>query len=336
MITVPLNSVTSVYEVFDSIQENTILDGAAPLYQLALSLGSLLCCLYLVSISSRILKGAGEWRPWDIIKPIVILLLIENFNLVVGAVDGTIGVVCKGIAGYTADQMDWDVIDGFASTYDKWAAMETQAEDDELVDSAESAADDESNGGLFGISFDIRGWLDDAEEWIFNKLKTFIGVTQSSFQWILAQSVATLAEWIGYIILIFAKIYLLVLAFIGPFVFSLSVIPTFQNGIGQWFARYIQISFWYPILQIINLVYMKFVSHIPDMIAQADTLDGLLAQSSFASIIFLLSSVAVIFMYFSVPKVAAWLIQSTGTNNAHSNAGRAASTAVAAAAKAVI
>lgn len=335
MLTVPLNSVTSVYEIFDSIQEKTIIDGSAPLYQLALSLGSLFCCLYLVSISTRILKGSGEWRPWDIIKPIVILLLIENFNLVVGAVDGSIGVVCKGIAGYTSDQMDWDIIDGFSTTYDKWAAMESQPEDDLIAD-AESAADDESNGGLFGISFDIKKWLDDAEEWIFNKIKTFIGVTQSSFQWILAQAIATLAEWIGYIILIFAKIYLLVLAFIGPFVFSLSIIPTFQNGVGQWLARYIQISFWYPILQIINLVYVKFVSHIPDMIAEADTMDGLLAQSTFASLIFLLSSIAVIFMYFSVPKVAAWLIQSTGTNNAHSNAGRAASAAVAAAAKAVI
>ena len=39
---------------------------------------------------------------------------------------------------------------------------------------------------------------------------------------------------------------------------------------------------------------------------------------------------------FSVPKVAAWLIQSTGSNNAHNNAGRAASAAVATVAKAVV
>ena len=81
---------------------------------------------------------------------------------------------------------------------------------------------------------------------------------------------------------------------------------------------------------------MKFVVHIPDMIAQADTLDALFAQSQFASLIFLLASIAVIFMYFSVPKVAAWLIQSTGANNAHNNASRAASTTVATVAKTVI
>ena len=231
--------------------------------------------------------------------------------------------------------MDWDIIDGFSTTYDKWITAADVKEDDLLAD-AETSADEDSNGGLFGGMINVRKWLEEAEEWAFEKIKAFVGITQSSFQWILAQCIATLAEWIGFIILIFAKIYLLVLTFIGPFGFSLSIIPTFQNGVGQWAARYIQISFWYPILQVINLVYMKFVVHIPDMIAQADTLDALFAQSQFASLIFLLASIAVIFMYFSVPKVAAWLIQSTGANNAHNNASRAASTTVATVAKTVI
>lgn len=335
MMILPLSSVTTAYDIFDEIQQKTILDGSAPLYHLALSLGCIFCCMHFVTLSTKVFRGSNQWRPWDIVKPLVLLLLIQNFNLVVGAVDGTIGVVCKGIAGYTADQMDWDIIDGFSTTYDKWITAADVKEDDLLAD-AETSADEDSNGGLFGGMINVRKWLEEAEEWAFEKIKAFVGITQSSFQWILAQCIATLAEWIGFIILIFAKIYLLVLTFIGPFVFSLSIIPTFQNGVGQWAARYIQISFWYPILQVINLVYMKFVVHIPDMIAQADTLDALFAQSQFASLIFLLASIAVIFMYFSVPKVAAWLIQSTGANNAHNNASRAASTTVATVAKTVI
>ena len=55
-----------------------------------------------------------------------------------------------------------------------------------------------------------------------------------------------------------------------------------------------------------------------------------------STLLLLFVSIAVIFMYFSVPKVAAWLIQSTGSNNAHNNAGRAASAAVATVAKAVV
>ena len=178
--------------------------------------------------------------------------------------------------------------------------------------------------------------LDSVKDWCFDSLKAFFGITASLGYSLLAQLVATLAEWIGYIILIFSKIYLLVLAFIGPFVFSISIIPTFHQGIGQWVARYIQISFWYPILQIINLVYTQFVSHIPDMMAGAESMDTLMAMNTMSTLLLLFVSIAVIFMYFSVPKVAAWLIQSTGSNNAHNNAGRAASAAVATVAKAVV
>ena len=72
------------------------------------------------------------------------------------------------------------------------------------------------------------------------------------------------------------------------------------------------------------------------MMAGAESMDTLMAMNTMSTLLLLFVSIAVIFMYFSVPKVAAWLIQSTGSNNAHNNAGRAASTAAATVAKAVI
>lgn len=327
------NSATRAYEIFDAIQDGVILSGNSALYHLALALGSVFCCAYLVFLSGKIFKGPMYWQPWDVIKPIVVLLLIENFTLVVGAVDGTVGVVCKGIAGYTEDQIHWDIIDGFEDTLDEWRSDNGTVLSD-LEMNAEMAADDDSNGGLFGI--DIGKWLDKAKDWMFEQVKDFFGITTSFFHGLIAQVIATVAEWIGYIVLLFSRIYLLVLTFIGPFVFAISVIPTFQNGMGQWLARYIQISFWYPILQIINLVYLKFVEQIPQLIRGASNMDELMAANTCSSLIYTLATVAVIFMYFSVPKIAAWLIQSTGTNNAHSNAGKAATAAVATVAKAAI
>ena len=333
MTVLSLNSATRAYEIFDSIQEGVIFSGNSALYQLAVSLGALLCCVYLVAVSGKIFRGSGAWTPWDIFRPFVILLLIQNFSLVVSAVDGTVGVVCKGIAGYTEDQVSWDLVDDFEKTFDEWRSdNETSLED--ISAAAETEADDDSDGGLFG--FDVGKTLRKVRDWAFEQVKDFFGITTSYFSGLLAQVIATVAEWIGFVVLLFSRIYLLVLAFLGPFVFSIAIIPSFHGGVGQWFARYIQISFWYPILQIINLVYLKFVEQIPELIRSADTMDGLMAANTCSSLIYILATVAVIFMYFSVPKVAAWLIQSTGTNNAHNNAGKAAGTAAAAAAKAII
>ena len=332
---VALSITTSVYDVTDEIQRQTILGGSSEFYHLACALGALLCAVYLVQLSAKVLSGSGAWRPWDIVKPVVILLLVQNFNLVTGVVDGTIGVVCKGIAGYTSESYSWDVIDNFRRELDEWTPEDEVLAEQQLQDSAEDDADGET--GFLGVNWPKVGTiLDSVKDWCFDTLKAFFGITASLGYSLLAQLVATLAEWIGYIILIFSKIYLLVLAFIGPFVFAISIIPTFHQGIGQWVARYIQISFWYPILQIINLVYTQFVSHIPDMMAGAESMDTLMAMNTMSTLLLLFVSIAVIFMYFSVPKVAAWLIQSTGSNNAHNNAGRAASAAVATVAKAVV
>lgn len=329
-----LNVTTSVYDVLDSIQRKTILSGSSEFFHLAAALGALFCTAYLVFISSKILSGTGAWRPWDILKPLVILSCIECFSLVTGTIDGTIGVVCKGIAGYTEDSFSWELVDQFSDTIDEWRPEGDALTEQELQDAAEADADDT---GFLGISLpSIADMLESIKDWCFDTFKAFLGIKASFGYSLLAQCVATLAEWLGYIILIFSKIYLLVLAFIGPFVFAISIIPTFQQGIGQWLARYIQISFWYPILQVINLVYTQFVSHIPDMISSADDLDSLMAMNTMSTMLLLFVSIAVIFMYFSVPKVAAWLIQSSGSNNAHSNAGRAGAAAAATAAKALI
>ena len=330
-----LSITTTVYDIMDDIQRKTILSGGSEFYHLACALGSLFCAAYLVYISGRILQGGYSWRPWDILKPVVILLLIQNFGLVTGVVDGTIGTVCKGIAAYTGESYSWDLVDNFRKEMDEWTPEDPQMLEQDLQDSAEADADGE--GGFLGISLPkVEEMLEQVKKWLFDSFKAFLGINASFGYSLLAQCIATLAEWLGYIILIFSKIYLLVLAFIGPFVFSISIIPTFHQGIGQWVARYIQISFWYPILQVINLVYTQFVSHIPDMIASAQDLDTLMTMNTMSSLLLLFVSIAVICMYFAIPKVAAWLIQSTGSNNAHGNAGRAATTAVATVAKAAL
>lgn len=330
-----LNITTSLYDIMDDLQRKTILGGSSEYYHLACALGALLCAVYLVQISAKILSGSGGgWTPWDLLKPIVILVAIENFSVVTGVIDGTIGVVCRGIAGYTEDSFRWQVIDDFVDSIDTWNAGTDILSEEQLQEQAESKADE---SGFLGISLPgITDILEKIRDFLFDSVKTFFGVGASFGYSLIAKCIATIAEWIGYVVFIFSKIYLLVLTFIGPFSFAISIIPTFQRGVGQWVARYIQISFWYPILQVINLVYTQLVSHIPDLIAGAEDLDSLLAMETLSSLLLIFISVAVILMYFSVPKVASWLIQSTGANHVHSNVSRAGTVAMSAVTKGAV
>ena len=60
---VTLSITTSVYDVMDEIQRQTILGGSSEFYHLACALGALLCAVYLVQLSAKVLSGSGAWRP---------------------------------------------------------------------------------------------------------------------------------------------------------------------------------------------------------------------------------------------------------------------------------
>ena len=49
---VTLSITTSVYDVMDEIQRQTILGGSSEFYHLACALGALLCAVYLVQLSA--------------------------------------------------------------------------------------------------------------------------------------------------------------------------------------------------------------------------------------------------------------------------------------------
>lgn len=106
---------------------------------------------------------------------------------------------------------------------------------------------------------------------------------------------------------------LTVLAIIGPIAFGISVFDGFQHTLTSWIARYINIYLWLPVANIfgaiIGTVQQKMIDIDIRQIGQSG--DTFFSSHDAAYIVFLIIGIV---GYFSVPSVAAYIIQAGGQN----------------------
>ena len=105
--------------------------------------------------------------------------------------------------------------------------------------------------------------------------------------------------------------YLMVNSLLGPFVMALAILPGFETGLKNWIARYIQIAMWIPIGYFILYINLQVGNAFCTLAASGEV--GL-AMDWFMIALQIVSLISVA----SVPKMAAWVIESTGANDAHS------------------
>ena len=105
--------------------------------------------------------------------------------------------------------------------------------------------------------------------------------------------------------------YLTILTLLGPFAFALAIIPSFSHSIASWVARYVQVAFWIPVGQLVMYINVYLVNNLMDAFGQA-------YQLGQQWVIVAMSIVAILNIS-AVPKISAYIIESTGANDAHSS-----------------
>ena len=127
---------------------------------------------------------------------------------------------------------------------------------------------------------------------------------------ILSALLSIIVKLVQYILLAVSSIYLIILGLIGPFVFALSLMPTFGNNIGVWVARYIQISFWCPMAALIDFVNFK----LKDAMMTAFWTAPNAAQLGFPLHMIVMDLVTLICLL-AVPQMASWIISGSGASD---------------------
>jgi hypothetical protein len=110
---------------------------------------------------------------------------------------------------------------------------------------------------------------------------------------------------------ILCNTYLMMNSLLGPFIMALAILPGYETGLKNWIARYIQIAMWIPI--------GYFVMYINLQVGKAFCTLAAAGQTGLAMDWFMIAlQIVALVSIASVPKMAAWVIESTGANDAHS------------------
>lgn len=117
------------------------------------------------------------------------------------------------------------------------------------------------------------------------------------------------------VILTTRAFFLIVLTVIGPLAFAIAIFSGFQDSHLMWIARYVQISLWFPMANIlgtivsylqgkvITLQYLELTNNVPDE-----------AQSG--ELIYLVFMIIATLCYFTIPTIAGYIISSSGVAGA--------------------
>lgn len=117
------------------------------------------------------------------------------------------------------------------------------------------------------------------------------------------------------VILTARAFFLIVLTIVGPLAFAIAIFTGFQDSHLMWVARYVQISLWFPMANIlgtivtylqgkvISLQYLELANNVPDEAQSGD-------------LIYIVFMIIATLCYFTIPTVASYVISSSGVAGA--------------------
>ena len=289
----------SIWTTLDNIKYSIINEHMDGMSHVAISVAAILAGMSILKNYNGFVKGDGL-DFMLILKPIMILILVANFNtLVMQPLDAVTNIFIRGITdncSVTNEQylMTWK------------ENMETMAMTDitkNIEAYHESIAEFESDSRIARFFKTIWEGLKRSVMSMMNITSLKTGALIGGLLYIVAKVLLFMQQVICYFYQIF-------IGMVGPVIFATSVWPGYEAGIKRWFARYIQLSCWIPAGFLVMMIGLEITSAFADASLAGET--GLSATW----FMILLHIVALV-MISAVPKLATYWIESRGGNDAH-------------------
>ncbi len=291
----------SIWNTLETVRDTVLSGKIETISSSAALLAAILAAASLLKLSKDYIQGQ-PLDIWDLLRPIVLLTLVCLFRpLVLGPLDSLVNVFTRDVA---------DAVSVSTGEYvEQWseniARMDVYTVQNSLNEAgkeiSEIAEDKSAVGRFFAIA-----WIAIKKVVMHRFHLTSMGI----------------GALIGAILFLFVKIllfvqqilcntYLLISSLLGPFIMALAILPGYETGLKNWVARYIQIAMWIPI--------GYFVMYINLQIGNAFCTLAAAGQTGLAMDWFMIAlQIVALISVSSVPKMAAWVIESTGANDAHS------------------
>ena len=264
-------------------------------------LAAILAAATLLKLSKDYIQGQ-PLDIWDLLRPIILLTLVCLFRpMVLDPLDSIVNVFTRDAADAVSVSTG-EYVKQWAENIGKMDAYTVQNSMQDAAKEIAEIAEDRSGIGRFFCT-----------AWIAIKK-----VIMHRFH-LMSMGIGTL---VGAILFLFVKIllfiqqilcntYLMMNSLLGPFIMALAILPGYETGLKNWIARYIQIAMWIPI--------GYFVMYINLQVGKAFCTLAAAGQTGLAMDWFMIAlQIVALVSIASVPKMAAWVIESTGANDAHS------------------
>lgn len=294
----------SIYKNLDSLS-SSLLGDFTEFSSVAMAIAGIGALFY---ISYRVwghLARAEEIDLFPLLRPFALGLCILNFSAVTGAIEmllspitTSVNNICQGSEKALASiQAERDRAE------ENWYRNNQKAYllSDELLEKEAKKYEGKGWMGLEG-RMEIMGLK--AEKFGYDLKKSIISGVRYAMQFLFDAVILALR--------IYAVFALTILAIFGPIVFGFAVFDGFQQGVVSWISRYISISLWLPVSEIIK----SFLNKVNGWIIQEEL--AVYAKNfkpeffSEQNLLFILFYIIGITSFLSVPTMAGWIVEGGG------------------------
>ena len=313
----------SFYGLVTEVKQQVLSTDNNVVMSVAYIIAAIFACFAIIVITKDYVLEQNASSNWKMLRPLAIMILLPMFSDVVIFVDSVMGGVADAIwTDVSEDSDNYDAkynslvaqIESIASSDDWMASLQSSLSSSESVEgltgesnvAGEALADQASSGS------GDKPWY----KWLWDRLTGWtseaMNLAVKGVGNVLSFVISFVMNCVRYCLIGASGVYLMVLGILGPLVLAISLLPTFENSIWQWVARYIQVSLWVPLVSLVDFVNCKMRVALIDTFSQCNTVT--MATFPFHQI---LLNLIMLGMLFAVPSMANWIVQSTGTANVH-------------------
>ena len=276
---------------------------------IAAVIAAILAAMSVLKTSKDYVNGHGT-DLWSLLRPLVLLLLTCQFHvLVLRPLDSMINIFTRDIASNVSISSS-EYISKWGENMFDMGEMAMQNNQKEYFEELAEQADKS-----FITQFFMTIWLSFKKLLLdrFHLVSLTVGSAIGGVLFLIVKILLFVQQ-------LLSCTYQMINALLGPFVLALGILPSFENGIKNWIARYIQIAMWVPIGYFMMYINLQVGSSFCSMAATNGTS---LSMEWFMIALQMVSLISIA----AVPKIAAWVIESTGANDAHGSLSMPARTA---------
>lgn len=291
--TILLNMSGGIWSTLTEVLDEAIWERLDNIKSVAVVLAAMLAAFTVLRNSSDYIQGDSRFI-WPVMRPVIILICVMEFPVICNLVEGLVNIFTR------------DIAEAASSDFSDLGKVMENAFADIHADALSKADEAEALSGE-----EKWGFLKKIKEGLSIAASSYFKTKQVSMMSLMAFIGRLIAELIFFVYEILAAVYLAVTKLFGPVVFAVSILEDQKGGISAWLSRYIQIALWIPVGYVLIFLLTACYEGICRLIIESGMMSG-------AFLLGLSMIIAVVAAIMAIPKIASWVVQSSGSANAQS------------------